>query len=53
MISLRHVSQLTMPELAIALGCSVPTARSRLRMAVRRLAAALRERGVDPGEVTA
>lgn len=52
-ISLRHVSQLTMPELAIALGCSVPTARSRLRMAVRRLAAALRERGVDPGEVTA
>jgi len=44
------VTGLTMEELAGSLGCSVPTARSRLRQAARLLATELRRRGVVPQE---
>lgn len=49
---LRHVNGLTMRELAAGLGCSVPTARQRLRGAAHLLARELRRRGVVPGEVS-
>lgn len=53
-LALRHLQGLTMPELAEALGCSVPTARVRLRDAARLLAGELRARGViGEGEVQA
>jgi len=51
-LALRHVAGLTMRDLALALDCSVPTARARLREAVRAFAAELRARGLDPEEVT-
>jgi RNA polymerase sigma-70 factor, ECF subfamily len=50
-IGLRHLSGLTMSQLAVALSCSVPTARARLREAASRLATELRRRGLDPSEV--
>ena len=49
-LALRHTSRLTMRELADALSCSVPTARSRLREAARLFAAELRTRGLVPAE---
>lgn len=45
-LALRHQARLTMESLAEALGCSVPTARSRLREAARRFGIELRARGV-------
>lgn len=49
-LTLRHINGLTMEQLATSLGCSVPTARSRLRSAARALAGELRQRGVLPRE---
>jgi RNA polymerase sigma-70 factor (ECF subfamily) len=43
---LRHVEGLTFAEVATALGCSVRTAKYRMRAAVDSLAADLRRRGV-------
>lgn len=50
LLTLRHVNGLTMEELATAVGCSVPTARTRLRSAARALAGELRQSGVIPRE---
>jgi RNA polymerase sigma-70 factor (ECF subfamily) len=52
-LALRHVDGVTMEELALALDCSVPTARARLRAAAHLLAAALRRLApdLDPREV--
>jgi RNA polymerase sigma-70 factor, ECF subfamily len=52
-LALRHVAGLTMQDLALALSCSVPTARARLNEAASRLALELRRRGIDPREVRA
>lgn len=49
-LALRHVGGLTMQDLALALSCSVPTARARLNEAASRLALELRRRGVEPRE---
>ncbi|MCO5167145.1 MAG: sigma-70 family RNA polymerase sigma factor [Planctomycetes bacterium] len=49
-LALRHAGGLTMHELALALDCSVPTARARLSEAASRLAVELRRRGLDPAE---
>ena len=43
---MRHINRLKMEELALALFCSVPTARSRLRAAAERFARQLRKRGI-------
>lgn len=48
-IALRHQKELSMREVAEALGCSQPTARARLREAGTRLAQALRGVGLVPG----
>ena len=45
-LTLRHLNGLTMPQLADALECSVPTARKRLRDAARLLRGELASRGV-------
>lgn len=45
-VTLRFVSGLVMEELAVAIGCSVPTARARLREASARLVVALEARGL-------
>jgi RNA polymerase sigma-70 factor (ECF subfamily) len=45
-VTLRFVSGLVMEELAAAIGCSVPTARARLREASARLVVALEARGL-------
>jgi RNA polymerase sigma-70 factor, ECF subfamily len=46
-LSLRHVQGLTMDELALALDCSVPTARARLRDAAALLGRELRRLGLE------
>lgn len=48
LVVLRFVSELTMQELSHALGCSVPTARSRLREATERLLGELAGAGLAP-----
>jgi RNA polymerase sigma-70 factor (ECF subfamily) len=47
---MRHTVKLTMTDLADVLGCSVPTARARLKRAALMLGVELRKRGVFPGE---
>lgn len=49
-LALRHLTGISLAELADALDCSVPTARARLREAASRLALELRRRGLDPRE---
>lgn len=49
-LALRHVDGLSMEDLAVALGCSVPTARARLRGAAHLLAGELRRRGLSSQE---
>jgi RNA polymerase sigma-70 factor (ECF subfamily) len=49
LLALRHVSELSMQELADGLECSLPTARARLREAKVGFARQLRARGVVPG----
>mgnify|MGYP003676679230 CR=1 FL=1 len=51
-LTLRHINELRMQDLADSLGCSLPTARARLREAGHRFAIELRRLGVVPGEVT-
>lgn len=46
-LALRHVQGLTMDELALALDCSVPTARARLRDAAALLGRELRRLGLE------
>jgi len=50
-LALRHMNHLKMRELADALSCSLPTARSRLRSAARLFAQELRKRDVVGQEV--
>ncbi len=52
LLVLRHVSNLTLRELAESCDCSVPTARERLRRAARRFAVELKNRGVLPSTWT-
>lgn len=49
-LALRHLDGLSMDDLAVALGCSVPTARARLRGAAHLLAGELRRRGLSSQE---
>jgi RNA polymerase sigma-70 factor (ECF subfamily) len=51
LLGLRHVQGLTMDELALALDCSVPTARARLRDAAALLGRELRRLGLSGPEV--
>ncbi|HBP20387.1 MAG TPA: hypothetical protein DEA08_21670, partial [Planctomycetes bacterium] len=51
-LTLRHLNGLTMPQLADALECSVPTARKRLRDAARLLRGELASRGVTSPQTT-
>jgi RNA polymerase sigma-70 factor (ECF subfamily) len=49
---LRHMNGLSMDEVAVALGCSVPTARARVENAGQLFAVELRRRGIDGGELS-
>lgn len=46
--TLHHDAGLSLPEVAAELGTSLPTTKSRLRLAREKLRAALRPRGLDP-----
>ncbi|RMG16834.1 MAG: RNA polymerase sigma factor [Planctomycetota bacterium] len=50
-LALRHVSGLALSEVALALGCSRPTARARLREAATALHHELRRRGLRAEEL--